>query len=174
MKKRIIIIFSSVALVLAIFALIYNFVLFPSKFEDYVVVYAKEYGLEEELVYAVIKAESDFDENAVSPSGAMGLMQLIPTTAKWIASELKEEYNELFMFDAKTNIRYGCFYLNYLFSKFDTIDEVVCAYNAGEGVVRNWQSEEGGIDENLIDYPETKTYLSRVKNFYNMYKLKNL
>ena len=174
MKKKIIIIFLTVAFLFLIFGLIYNFVLFPNKFNDYVLTYAKQYDIEEELVYAVIKAESDFDEKAVSPSGAMGLMQLIPSTAKWIASEVGESYNENALFSAKTNIKYGCFYLNYLFSKFESIDEVVCAYNAGEGVVRSWKEKNDDFNESVIEYEETKIYLSRVKQFYNMYKLKNL
>lgn len=131
--------------------------------------YSKEYELEPALIYSVIKAESDFDKIAVSPSGALGLMQLLPTTAKWIAEELGEYYEPNFLFNEDVNIKYGCFYLNYLYDKFGDMDTVICAYNAGETKVRDWL-DDGRVNPEKIDYLETKEYLKRVKNFYIIYK----
>lgn len=139
-------------------------------FDDYVSKYSNVYNLEEEFVYAIIKAESDFQEKAISSSGALGLMQIIPRTGKWIADEFGEEYSKQNLLTAETNIKYGCFYLNYLFSKFKNLNVVICAYNAGEGVVRTWLDENGNLDESKISYDETRTYLTRVQRFYDDYK----
>lgn len=171
MKKRIMLIFIFSIVVLFCFAIIFNFVLFPKKYKNYVVAFADEYDLEIGLVYAIIKCESDFDKNAISKSGALGLMQILPSTAKWIAGELGEEYSKDEMFNPKTNIKFGCFYLRYLQDKFESTDAVICAYNAGEGKVKEWL-ENGEIILDKIDYEETKNYLKRVKKYYRVYKNK--
>ena len=169
MKRKIWIIFTISCAILFVFSLIFNMVLCKRKFSVFVNTYSKQYEIEPALVYAVIKVESDFDCNAVSKSGAVGLMQILPKTAKWIAKQLNVAFDETILLDRETNIRFGCFYLRYLFDKFDDFDIVVCAYNAGEGKVLNW-IQNGKLDESLIDYAETKNYLSKVKRFYNMYK----
>ena len=74
------------------------------------------------------------------------------------------------MFDAETNIKYGCFYLRYLFDKFKDKRVVVCAYNAGETVVKNWLDEGGKIIEEKISFKETKNYLKKVEFFEKLYK----
>ena len=109
----------------------FNFVLYPTKFENIVVKNAREYLLEPALVYAVIKTESNFDEKAKSKSNALGLMQILPTTADWIAKELNVSFNESDLFVPEVNVRFGCFYLKYLYDKFGDTDVVVAAYNAG-------------------------------------------
>lgn len=169
MKKKILIIFSISLVILFLCVLIFKFLFFPKDYKNYVVAYSEEFGLEKALVYSVIKVESDFDSNAISRSGALGLMQMLPATAKWIAKELGEEYSDENMFEPKTNIRYGCFYLKYLFDKFKKMDIVICAYNAGEGKVFDW-IEDGEIVREKIDYKETLNYLVKVENFYRVYK----
>ena len=109
----------------------------------------------------------------MSASGAVGLMQLIPSTAKWVANELNEEYSYESLFNSEINVRYGCFYLNYLFDKFSDMDCVICAYNAGETKVLDW-IKDGKIQEDKIDYTETKNYLRKVKGYYRFYKNKEL
>lgn len=173
MKKRVIIIFSVSMVILFCFAFIFNFVLYPKKYKNYVTLFASKYNLEPSLVYAVIKCESDFDAKAVSKSGALGLMQILPSTAKWIAGELTQDYSKDEMFNPKTNIEFGCYYLNYLQSKFEDLDIIICAYNAGEGKVQDW-IENGKLNAERIDYPETSTYLKRVKKYYRVYKNKLL
>ena len=132
------------------------------------VAYSEEFGIDRELVYAMIKVESDFDKNAVSKSDALGLMQILPKTAKWIASELRIEYSRDKMFDPETNIKFGCFYLKYLFDKFGEMDIVICAYNAGEGKVLEWV-RDNKLEREKIDYLETKNYLSKVEKYYKVY-----
>ncbi len=75
------------------------------------------------------------------------------------------------MFEPETNIKYGCFYLKYLFDKFGEQDIVVCAYNAGEGKVFDW-IDNGKLQRDKIDYDETKNYLAKVEKYYKVYKSK--
>lgn len=169
-KKWMIVLFCSICVVSLVLFIVFNFSFLKKDYSFYVQKYASEYNLDEALIYAVIKAESDFQDNAVSPSGALGLMQMIPRTAEWIASEFGEEYDKEKMFLPETNIKYGCFYLRYLFDKFKNQDVVVCAYNAGEGIVKNWLDENGNLIEDKISYSETKIYLERVRNFFEYYE----
>ena len=97
-------------------------------------------------------------------------MQIIPATAKWVASELGEVYSSESLFDEETNIRYGCYYLNYLFSKLKTTSAVICAYNAGETAALLWIDEKGEVDKDKITFKETKNYYSKVISYYNTYK----
>ena len=169
-KKQTLIIFALSAGIICVCFFVFNFVLFPIRYKNYVTEYSKKYDLDKALVYAIIKTESNFDKNAVSSSNARGLMQIIEPTGKWIASELEDEFLKDNLFIPEINIEYGCFYLNYLFEKFGDTDTVICAYNAGESAVRNWIGELGTIDPNKITYSETKNYLSKVKDYYNIYK----
>ena len=168
MKRKIISIFGISCVILFFVVMIFNFIICPKKYKNYVVSYAEEYGLELSLVYSIIKVESDFRKEAVSKSGALGLMQILPSTAKWIAKELGMEYIRETMFDPGINIRFGCFYLKYLFDKFCDKDIVICAYNAGEGKVVDWLND-GKLDLSRIDYIETKNYLAKVNKYYNLY-----
>jgi len=170
MRKKTLILFSVICIFLFVVFIVFNFVLFPTKYKNYVVKYSNQYDLDKALVYAVIKAESNFDKNATSKSGAMGLMQLIEPTAKWIANEFNEPYDETRIYNPETNIKYGCFYLRYLTDKFKNFDAVVCAYNAGEVAVRKWIDQEGNIDVSKINYEETAIYLKRVKGYFAIYK----
>ena len=170
MKKIVLILFSCICAVTFVLFIYFNFFYANHDFDSCVEKYAKEYNLETEFVYAIIKAESDFREDAVSRSGALGLMQIIPSTAKWIAGEFNEKYEKEKLLTAETNIKYGCFYLNYLFSKFKNQDVVICAYNEGETVVRKWLDENDELDEDKIEYEETRVYLERVRKFYEMFK----
>lgn len=168
MKRKILTIFCISLVILFLFAFFVNVIVFPKKYKSFVSSLADEYGLEIALVYAVIKAESDFDKNAVSKSGALGLMQILPSTAKWIAGELKEDFDKENLFEPQTNIKYGCFYLKYLFDKFGDREVVICAYNAGEKKVLDWL-DDGKLNKDKIDYAETKIYLKRVNKFYRVY-----
>jgi len=112
---------------------------------------APRYGLDPGLVYAVIRAESNFDVNAVSDKNAQGLMQLIPETAARFAVKKP--------FDAEQNIRGGMGYLRWLLSYFrGQVPLAVAAYNAGEGAV----DKHGGIPP----YAETREYVRRIQRFY--------
>lgn len=144
--------------------------LLPKKYETVIEHIAREYGVDGNLVFAMVRAESNFKEDAVSSAGARGLMQLMPSTALFIENNIG---NSLDICDAEDNIRMGVWYVAYLGKKFDTLDEVLAAYNAGEGTVRKWLNDERFTDGNgsltEIPYSETRNYVKRVKNFYKYY-----
>ena len=82
--------------------------------------YSKEYGIDDSLVYSVIKVESKFNKKAVSKRNAKGLMQISEITQNWAQEELGLENIDIF--DPETNIKFGGWYLNKLFKEFDNLD----------------------------------------------------
>ena len=150
----------------------------PLGYEPLIRQYASYYNLQSAYVAAIILNESDYNPKAVSSVGARGLMQLMPDTAEWIAGKLNDRtYSFEKMFDPETNIRYGCWYLNYLAGLFsgDPV-AVTSAYHAGQGTVRGWladgvSSTDGGKTLNLETMPDgpTRKYARRVTNAYAIY-----
>ena len=117
---------------------------------------AKKYGIEPALVHAVILAESQYNADAISRRGAIGLMQLMPDTA--------ERYKVSDAFDANQNIRGGAQYLRDLIKLFDgDVELAVAAYNAGEGAVIR-------AGYKIPPYSETKQYVPKVMSFYRKYQ----
>ena len=172
--KRLLVIFS-ILLFTSCFVL--NFLLFPLKYEKQITNLSNKYNLKAELVCSVICAESCFNKNVVSPKGAVGLMQLMPSTAKWIYSNIfNDEFSLEKLKQEDINIELGCYYLNYLNNKFDNIIYVLCAYNAGETTVRGWLADYSlngqKLTENNIPYTETKKYVKSILNNLKVYSLK--
>lgn len=99
--------------------------------------FSNEFNIELSLTFAIMHAESGFNEKAISDKGACGLMQLMPTTAAYVADLIGYD-NKINLFDANCNVYLACAYLNYLFNRFDNEKSVICAYNAGEGRVQDW------------------------------------
>lgn len=134
--------------------------------------YSKEYGIDDSLVYSVIKVESKFNKKAVSKRNAKGLMQISEITQNWAQEELGLENIDIF--DPETNIKIGCWYLNKLFKEFNDLDLVITAYNGGSGNVSKWLKNDAySIDGNKlheIPFEETKNYLEKVKENYRVYK----
>ena len=141
---------------------------------------AAEYHLAPALVAAVIRNESSFRPAVESAVGARGLMQLMPDTAEWIAHKLRvDNYSFEMMNDPETNIRFGCWYLNYLSSLFDSDPWcVVCAYHAGQGEVSSWlanplySSDRKTLNHNSLPEGPTKQYAGRVTRDYGIYQAK--
>jgi soluble lytic murein transglycosylase len=135
---------------------------------------AFEFGIDANLIFAVIKAESNFDENASSGKGAKGLMQIMPQTADFISAKLHGRRNESDLFDYKVNIRYGTYYLRYLTDKYDDLLYVLTAYNAGEGNLDKWLTESGGEKFTAEDIPfgQTREYVKKTLRYYKKYKNK--
>lgn len=139
-----------------------------------IIAFADEFGVDRFLVAAVIHCESSNRETAVSPVGARGLMQVMPDTGEWIASKLEVEgYTEESLFDPEINIRFGCWYLNYLTDKFNSNRvQVLAAYNAGPGNVAMWlEKPEYAKDGELVEipFPETANYVEKVQRVYEKY-----
>ncbi|MCL2694911.1 MAG: lytic transglycosylase domain-containing protein [Clostridiales bacterium] len=149
---------------------------YPLAYLTEVLALSEEYGLSPSFVSAVILCESRNNPDAVSRRGATGLMQLMPPTAAEIAENLGlHDYLESALLEPQTNIRFGCYYLNYLFDRFgDRPALVLAAYNAGPTRVQGW-IEEYGLDEagalQEIPYPETAKYVVKVQNAEKMYRM---
>lgn len=125
------------------------------------------------MILAVIRIESDFKPNAVSPVGAAGLMQLLPDTFRYLREEhLAEQLPDEAIFEREVNVRYGTYYLSYLFERFGSWPLALAAYNAGEGRVRSWLRDPALFDgERLIEipYPETANYVEATLAAYREY-----
>ena len=147
---------------------------YPMEYAPMVRARAGEYGLEPAYVAAVILAESDYDPNAVSSANAQGMMQLLPDTAEWVAHKLGEEYIEGSLFDAEINLRYGCWYLDFLLRRFNGDKRCAsAAYHAGQGTVDKWlqnpEYSKDGATLEVIPYKSTDTYVRRVLGYYERY-----
>lgn len=137
----------------------------PKKYDDIIDKYSTEYNVDRSLVKAVIFKESRFKETAVSSKGAIGLMQLMPSTALWLMNKLKiEDYK---IESADNNIRLGTYYLSYLMNLMDSDEEhALLAYNAGPENAKRWVNSEGYSKEdmdNYVDFNETRKYVREIK-----------
>ena len=174
-KKLILILLILIVLGVALFIGkndIYKY-LYPKKYSDYVEFYSKEYNLDENLVYSIIKAESKFKEDAVSRKGAKGLMQIGDGTRDWAAEELKLEKVDIFK--PQDNIRIGCWYLRYLLDMYDgKLETSLAAYNAGCGNVNKWladsQYSSDGETLDSIPYKETDGYVEKTVKYMSAYE----
>lgn len=136
---------------------------YPLEYEDIIVKYAQENGLDPYFVAAVIYVESGFDAQAVSGAGAMGLMQIMPDTGEWIAGKLGiDAFEQSMLFDPDTNIKFGSWYLHFLNDKFEGNRQLVMAgYNAGHNRVAGWLEDKtlsDGKELKEIPFAETERY----------------
>lgn len=136
---------------------------YPLSYRDEINKNAKKYGIAPALIASLINTESSFNKNVISPKGAVGLMQILPSTAMYIIGE------EVNLFDAKINIAVGTEYLAYLYEKFEDITTALFAYNAGEGNVAKWLYEDGVSKLTVCPFPETNMYVSKVLNGVKFY-----
>jgi soluble lytic murein transglycosylase len=138
---------------------------YPLRYSEYVRVHAREDGVDPALLAAVIYQESKFDAGAKSRSGAIGLMQLTPTTAHGIAIRTGgSKFRTGDLLDPEINIRYGAWYLGELVRKYRSERLALAAYNAGQGNVDRWlQSGQS------IRFPETRAYVDRVEHLKHVY-----
>ena len=137
-----------------------------------IIEYADYYGLDRALIFAVVKTESGFDENAKSKAGALGLMQITEKTADYIAQKLcVPNYN---IMDVETNINFGCYYIKYLITRFNHLDTALIAYNAGEGNVSTWLTDKRYSDDGKslksTPYQESNEYIIKIHKNFEKYK----
>ena len=144
------------------------------EYTEYVKKYANEYGVDEYLIYAIIKAESNFEPNAESHRGAKGLMQLMYSTAEDISKRIGIELNEDNILEPDININLGTKYISMLIQKYNNINLALAAYNAGSGNVDGW-IEKGtlksdGSDIENVPFTETNNYVRKILRDYEIYK----
>ncbi len=154
--------------------------LYPVKYEGYVEQASREFDVDVCLIYGVIRTESNFNPDAVSNAGAIGLMQIMPETFTWLqnyrydfAPDKLLESDKLY--SPKTNIEYGTFFLKYLLDLYDGDESlVICAYNAGHGNVDSWLADgtipQHDVTPEDVPFSETSNYLRRVSESRDMYR----
>ena len=139
---------------------------YPLRYEQIVRGHARNYDLDPALLAAVIYQESKFKASARSSSGAVGLMQLLPSTAEGIALHTGGtafRVNDLY--DPEINVRYGAWYLRHLIEKYGDEETALAAYNAGQDNVDRWRRDGVGIQ-----FPETRAYIKRVEELKRIYR----
>ena len=149
--------------------------MYPTKYSEYVEKYSEENNLDKYLVYAIIKAESNFDPNVKSNADARGLMQLMEETAVERSNAIEGTEVEAYdIYDPETNIKLGTSYFAYLMGLYDNnIVLAIIAYNAGLGNVEKWIKDgvikADGSDIENIPYKETENYVRKILRDYQMY-----
>lgn len=149
--------------------------IYPTKYSEYVEKYSQQNGLDKYLVYATIKAESDFNPDVTSASDARGLMQLMEETAVERSNIIENNSIEVYdLYDPETNIKLGTSYLSYLLNLYDgNVVLAITAYNAGLGNVEQWVKDgvikSDGSDIENIPYKETSNYVRKILKNYQMY-----
>ena len=148
---------------------------YPVEYQDYITACARENNIPPAYAAAVILAESSYRPDAVSYADARGLMQILPSTGKWIAGKFDEDFSEEMLFDPHTNIKYGCWYLGFLMNRYG--GDMRCsssAYHAGQGNVDKWlknpEYSADGAHLDVIPYESTDTYVNRILKYYEKYE----
>jgi soluble lytic murein transglycosylase len=138
---------------------------YPLRYDHIVTGHARNYELDAALLAAVIYRESKFEADAKSDSGAIGLMQLLPDTAKGIALNTGgSRFRVDDLYDPEINVRYGSFYLRRLLRKYEDTRLALAAYNAGQANVDRWLAADEGIS-----FPETRQYVDEVLELRDIY-----
>ena len=139
---------------------------YPLHYEQIVRGHARNYDLDPALLAAVIYQESKFKADARSKSGAIGLMQLLPGTARGIALHTGgTAFRVDDLYDPEINVRYGAWYLRHLLQKYGDERTALAAYNAGQDNVDRWRRSGRGIQ-----FPETQAYVDRVEELKKIYR----
>lgn len=159
---------TAVITMLLIIVIIMLSIAFTPDFREIIDAKAIKYKLDNRLLYAVILAESNYEVNAKSNKGAVGLMQLMPSTAEWLTDG---QYTEADLYKPDINIELGARLLSMYYSKYSDFNAVLCAYNAGEGNLAKWLRDE--VDIAKPPFKETADYIKRVKFYYRLYSVFN-
>lgn len=185
MQKKIIKIFIILVIIVLIMTLLFGVFrvqdiilkkIYPIKYSEYVYKYAEEYDVDPIMIFAIIKAESNFNPNVVSSSNAIGLMQLMDTTAEEMARKLEIDFIKgSSLYNPELNIRLGTKYFSNLMKEYNNNYLLaLTAYNAGIGNVRRWIKQgiiqADGSDIENIPFKETNNYVRKIVRDYKIYK----
>ncbi len=149
---------------------------YPKGYQEFVAPYSKKYGVDELLVYSIIREESRFQKDAVSPADAVGLMQLIPPTARSVARQIGiNGFSTSMLTIPRINIEMGIFYFKQVLDKFNgDVELALASYNAGPHRAADWKVRFYGLekDEFIEEVPfrETRNYIRRILRSYGAYK----
>ncbi|MBR1802817.1 MAG: lytic transglycosylase domain-containing protein [Clostridia bacterium] len=151
--------------------------MYPKTYSEYVYQYSEKYEVDPLLVFAIIKAESNFRPKSSSKSGAIGLMQLVVKTATEVSNQVEnmETISIDALYEPNINIQLGVKYFSTLLQKYNhNIALALAAYNAGMGNVDKWIKEgiirDDGSDIENIPYRETNNYVRKILNSYQIYQ----
>ena len=180
-NKKIFIIIIAILIIVVFLGIFKNKILkiiYPKTYKEIVSVYSEKYNVEENLVFALIKAESNFNSEAVSHRDAIGVMQIMEETAKDVANKnsikIENENIKQELLKIDNNINIGTKYLSTLLEKYKNKEIAVAAYNAGIGTVDGWIQKEiiksDGSDIENIPYKETKNYVRKILRNYKLYE----
>lgn len=161
------------------FAIVYGLIAYQTSrtqisYQDQIYEYSEKYNVDPLLTASIIKAESDFDNNAQSHQGAHGLMQLLEDTAKHSADVVGIDYYPEKLNDVDYNLDLGVGYFDYLYRYYNNKDLALAAYNGGVGNVDTWL-KEGTLDKDNPDslnipFEETRQYVTKVNANYEVMK----
>ncbi len=182
MKNKKVLILVSILIMLVVFLGIFKNkiqrIIYPKAYKEIVCIYTEKYHIEENLIFAVMKAESNFDNNAISNRNALGIMQIMEDTAKEVArkydikidsSNARQE-----ILNVQNNINIGTKYLSILLERYKNKEVALAAYNAGIGRVDDWIKngiiKEDGSDIENIPYKETNNYVRKILRNYKIYQ----
>jgi len=149
---------------------------FPRAYQDTVAYNARQLGINSAWVFSLIRQESAFMADAKSPAGAMGMMQLLPSTAKQVSRKIGLRYSGAnSLLEPRRNIRLGTAYLGELMKKFNgNIVLATAAYNAGPYRVKGWRPTHQVIDGDVwietIPYNETRNYVQNIMTYQAIYR----
>lgn len=165
--------------ILTVIGLSYGIIAYQSSrtqinYQDQIKKYSDKYNVDPLLTAAIVKVESDFDNDAQSHQNAKGLMQLLDETAKHSAEVIGEKYYPEKLNDIDYNLNLGVGYYDYLFKYYNNKELALAAYNGGVGNVDKW-IDEGLLDKDdpdisKIPFNETRQYVTKVLSNYNVYK----
>ena len=146
-------------------------------YQQDIITYSQKNKVDPFLIAAIIKNESNFNYKAVSKVGAVGLMQIMPETGRWIAEQMGlANYKDTDLYQTRTNIRMGCWYVGELDHEFKhNLALVMIAYNAGRGQTHQWMQQYGWDDNfndlKAIPFPDTREYVTKVLQDRDKYYL---
>ena len=180
-NKKIFIIIIAILIIVVFLGIFKNKILkiiYPKTYKEIVSVYSEKYNVEENLVFALIKAESNFNSEAVSHRDAIGVMQIMEETAKDVANKnsikIENENIKQELLKIDNNINIGTKYLSTLLEKYKNKEIAVAAYTAGIGTVDGWIQKEiiksDGSDIENIPYKETNNYVRKILRNYKLYE----
>ena len=174
--KKLMVIVTVIAVII-IFPILINRVmikmLYKKEYSEHVTKYAQKYNVDENLIYALIKVESNFKAEALSNKDAQGLMQLMYSTAEDVAKKNNIKLTEENILEPDININLGTKYISMLLEKYECVEVALAAYNAGSGNVDKWIAngtiKADGTNIENIPFKETNNYVRKIMRDYKIY-----